>query len=247
MRTTALVTGYIEASLFTLLGVRCVLSWLRQHDRASATLAFATVLFGLSSLIGAITTTLYDSTKGQIPPRGLGIVSSVIGLLAIYGFLLFLTNFIPFPQWLSALFGLGTVFWIVMAVIERPDITFDKNFQRIPIPGVHNPIHYITYLGAVLAYYAVVLGILWIAFFVNGLRLEGLARLRMLLIAGGFLMLFVAIGLIPRILFGKPDTGTNKAIITTVEYLAIISAPLLLVGFSPPRWLSARYSPPAPA
>ena len=102
-------------------------------------------------------------------------------------------------------------------------------------------------LGAVLAYYAVVLGILWIAFFINGLRLEGLARLRMLLIAGGFLMLFVAIGLIPRILFGKPDTGTNKAIITTVEYLAIISAPLLLVGFSPPRWLSARYSPPAPA
>jgi len=42
--------------------------------------------------------------------------------------------------------------------------------------------------------------------------LEGLARLRMLLIAGGFFLLFVAIGLIPRILFGKPDTGTNKAI-----------------------------------
>jgi len=247
MRTTALVTGYIEAALFTLLGVRCVLSWLRQHDRASATLATATVLFGLSSLIGAITTTLYDSTKGEIAPRGIGIVSSIIGLLAIYGFLLFLTNFIPFPQWLSALFGFGTVFWIVMSIIERPDITFDANFHRVPIPGVHNPIHYITYLGAVLAYYAVVLGILWVAFFVNGLRLESLARLRMLLIAGGFFLLFVAIGLIPRILFGKPDTGTNKAIITTVEYLAIISAPLLLVGFSPPKWLSARYSPPASA
>ena len=126
-------------------------------------------------------------------------------------------------------------------------VAFDANFHRVPIPGVHNPIHYITYLGAVLAYYAVVLGILWVAFFVNGLRLESLARLRMLLIAGGFFLLFVAICLIPRILFGKPDTGTNKAIITTVEYLAIISAPLLLVGFSPPKWLSARYSPPASA
>src|SRR5437763_1346764 len=132
MRTTALVTGYIEAALFTLLGVRCVLSWLRQHDRASATLATATVLFGLSSLIGAVTTTLYDSPKGETAPRGV-------------------------------------------------------------VP------------------------------------------------------LVVAVCLIARRLGGTPDAGTATATITTVGYLAIISAPLLLVGFSPPKWLSARYSPPASA
>src|SRR5436305_10441058 len=135
MRTTALVTGYIEAALFTLLGVRCVLSWLRQHDRASATLAFATVLFWVSSLIGAITTTFYDSTKGQLAPRGLGIVSSVIGLLAIYGFLLFLTNFIPFPQWLSALFGLGTCSWFGLRSTNRPTLQSVRNSPRFPIPG----------------------------------------------------------------------------------------------------------------
>jgi hypothetical protein len=241
MRTTALVTGYLSATLFMLLGLRSVLAWVRQHDVASAHLAIATVLFGISSLIGAISSTIYDSTKGQVAPRGVGIVSSIVGLLAIYGFLVFLSNFIPFPKWLHGLFGIGTLFWIVMSVIERPDVTFDANFHKVAIPGVTNPIHYLSYVGALLAYYAVILGILWVAFFANGIRLRGLPRLRMLLIAGGFFLLFVAIGLIPRLLFGKTDTETNKAILTTVEYLALASAPLLLIGFAPPKWLSVRY------
>ena len=201
----------------------------------------ATVLFGLSSLIGAISSTVWNSTKGELAPRYIGIISGIVGLLAIYGFLIFLTNFVEFPAWLTGLFAVATVFWIVMAIIERPDITFDKNFHKIAIPGVHNPIHYLTYIGVVLVYYAIILGILWIAFFLNGIRLAGLARLRMLLIAAGFLLLFVAIGLIPRILFGKSDTETNKAILTTVEYLALACAPLLFLGFAPPRWLADRF------
>jgi MFS family permease len=241
MRTTALVTGYIEAAFFLLLGFRCIVAWQRQHDRASAHLAMATGLFGISSLVGALSTTLFDQTKGHLPPRGWSIIASVIGLLAIYAFLVFLSDFIRFPAWLMGIFGVATIAWIVLAIIERPDLTFDKDFNRVYIHGIHNPIHYLTYVGAILAYYAVVLGILWIAFFVNGVRLSGLARLRMLLIAAGFFLLFVAIGLIPRILFGHPDTGTNRAIITAVEYIAIASAPFLLLGFSPPKWLSDRY------
>jgi len=243
MRTTQLVTGYLSAAFFLVLGIRCANSWVQKRDKASAHLAFATVLFGISSLIGAISTTVWDQTKGEFAPRYIGIISGIVGLLAIYGFLIFLTNFIPFPQWLTALFAIATIFWIVMAIIERPDITFDANFHKIPIPGVHNPIHYLTYVGVVLVYYAIILGILWIAFFANGIRVAGLARFRMLLIAAGFFLLFVAIGLIPRILFGKSDTGTNRTILTTVEYLAVVSAPLLLVGFSPPKWLSSRYGP----
>lgn len=243
MRTTALVTGYLEAAFFMVLGFRCIVAWRRQHDRASAHLAIATGLFGIQFLISAISTSVYDSTKGQLPPRGLGIISSIIGLSAIYAFLIFLSDFVRFPAWLMGIFGLATLGWIILSIIERPDISFDANFNRVAIPGVHNPIHYLTYIGAVLIYYAIVLGILWIAFFVNGIRLSGLARLRMLLIAAGFFLLFVAIGLIPRLLFGKPDNSTNRDIITAVEYIAIASAPFLLLGFAPPKWLSDRYGP----
>jgi hypothetical protein len=243
MRTTALVTGYIEAAFFMFLGIRCIVAWQRQHDRASAHLAIATGLFGLSSLVGVLSTTLFDQTKGHLPPRAWSIVVSIIGLFAIYAFLVFLSDFIAFPAWVMGIFGVATIAWIVLAIIERPDLTFDANFNRVAIPGVHNPIHYLTYIGAVLIYYAIVLGILWIAFFVNGIRLSGLARLRMLLIAAGFFLLFVAIGLIPRILFGEPDTARNRAIITAVEYIAIASAPFLLLGFAPPKWLGDRYGP----
>jgi hypothetical protein len=243
MRTTALVTGYIEAGFFMFLGVRCILAWRRQNDRVSGHLAIATGLFGLSSLVSALSTTLFDQTKGHLPPRAWSIIASIIGLLAIYAFLVFLSDFVAFPAWLMGIFGVATLAWIVLAIIERPDLTFDANFNRVAIPGVHNPIHYLTYIGAVLIYYAIVLGILWIAFFVNGIRLNGLARLRMLLIAAGFFLLFVAIGLIPRLLFGKPDSSTNRDIITTVEYIAIASAPFLLLGFAPPKWLSNRYEP----
>jgi len=243
MRTTALVTGYIEAAFFMLLGFRCIMAWQRQHDRASAHLAIATGLFGVSSLVGALSTTLFDQTKGHLPPRAWSIIAGIIGLLAIYAFLVFLSDFVKFPAWLMGIFGIATVAWIVLAIIERPDLTFDANFNRVAIPGIHNPIHYLTYIGAVLVYYAIVLGILWIAFFVNGIRLNGLARLRMLLIASGFFLLFVAIGLIPRLLFGKPDNSTNRDIITAVEYIAIASAPFLLLGFAPPKWLSDRFGP----
>jgi hypothetical protein len=243
MRTTALVTGYVEAAFFMLLGFRCIVAWLRQHDRASGHLAIATGLFGVSSLIGAISTTLFDQTKGHLPPRAYSIIASIIGLLAIYAFLVFLSDFIKFSAWLMGIFGIATIGWIVLAIIERPDLTFDANFNRVYIPGIHNPIHYLTFIGAILVYYAIVLGILWIAFFVNGIRLTGLARLRMLLIAGGFLLLFIAIGLIPRLLFGKPDNSTNRAIITAVEYIAIASAPFLLVGFAPPKWVGNLYGP----
>jgi len=235
MRTTALVTGYIQAVLFGYLGFRCFLSWRRQRDSASSHLALATGLFGVSSLIGALSTTFYDTFAGEVAPRWIGIVSGIIGLLAIFMFLIFLADFIPLQAWLKGAFGLATVGWIVLAIIEKPDLRLDpQTFKFVSIKGVDNPIEYLTYLKAVLVYYAIILGILWVSFIVNAVRQRGLARFRMSLIGLGFLLLFIAIGLIPRILFGKPSTATNRAVIQAVEYLAVVSAPLLLVGFAPP-------------
>ena len=68
MRTTQLITSYIQAALFLALGIRAVTGWFRRRDKTSAHLAWATGLFGLSSLVSAISGTVYDSLKGQTPP-----------------------------------------------------------------------------------------------------------------------------------------------------------------------------------
>ena len=241
MRTTQLVTGYISTAFFLALGIRCALSWARQRDKTSAHLAIATGLFGISQLIGVIDNTVYDATKLQTPPQWVQIISSVIGLLAIYGFLIFLGDFIDFPRAVEALFVAATLASIVFSIIERPDIRFDPTKGLVKIPGVHNPVDYRSYLGAVLIYYAIVLGILWISFFVNALRVTGLARARMGLIAGGFFLLFVVVGLLPRLIFGSVDPHTLNGILQVAEYVAIVSAPLLFLGFAPPRWLAERF------
>jgi hypothetical protein len=238
MRTTSLVTGYIQVAFFGFLGIRCFNSWARKRDTASAHLALATGLFGISSLIGVLSTTFYDQAAGEIAPRWIGIVSSIIGLFAIYAFLIFLADFIPLPAWLKGLFGLATIAWIVLSIIERPDLRLDQNFRFVHIRGIDNPIEYLTFLKAVLVYYAVVLGILWVSFVINAVRQRGLARFRMFAIGFGFLLLFIAIGLIPRILFGKPSTATNRTVIQVVQWLAVASAPLLFVGFAPPKFIA---------
>ncbi|HJT37493.1 MAG TPA: hypothetical protein VJ818_03620 [Actinomycetota bacterium] len=241
MRTTQLVTGYISTAFFLALGIRCAMSWARQRDKTSAHLAIATGLFGISQLISVITNTVYDSTKLQTPPQWLQILSSVIGLLAIYGFLVFLGDFVDFPRAIEALFAAATIASIVFSIIERPDIRLDPTKGLVKIPGIHNPVDYRSYVGALLIYYAIVLAILWISFFVNALRVTGLARARMGLIAGGFFLLFVVVGLLPRLIFGGVGPHTLNTILQIAEYVAIVSAPLLFLGFAPPKWLADRF------
>src|SRR5439155_3325725 len=109
MRTTALVTGYISTAFFLALGIRCANSWMQQRDKTSAHLAIATGLFGIAQLISVISTSLYDAAKAQTPPTWLSIVSGIIGLLAIYGLLVFLSHFVNFPRPITGLFALATL------------------------------------------------------------------------------------------------------------------------------------------
>jgi predicted tellurium resistance membrane protein TerC len=101
-------------------------------------------------------------------------------------------------------------------------------------------------VGGILVYFALVFAILWVSFIINAFRVRGLARFRMVAIAGGFFLLFVAIGLIPRLLFGKIPSQTAQDLTTTVGYIALASAPLLLFGFTPPTWLNKSFGPAAP-
>jgi hypothetical protein len=242
MRASQLATNYFQAIVFAVLGLRCVTAYARERDRRSAHLAWAAGLFGLSSLISAVTSTIWDQTLLEEPPRIFSIMSSVIIFLSVYAFLRFLSDFIAFPKWLHPIVIAATAVNIGLAVIERPDIRFDPQRGIVPIPGIDNPISFRAYIGYVLIYLAVAFGVLALAFAVYGLRTSGLARFRMLSIAAGFFLLFVVIGLLPRLLFGNPSAETIRTISDIVRYVALFSAPLLFVGFAPPEWVRRRVS-----
>jgi glucan phosphoethanolaminetransferase (alkaline phosphatase superfamily) len=240
VRASQLVTQYIQAALFAGLGLRAVAGWLRNRELRQAHLALATGLFGAQQLVSAINTTLYDAALGETPPRALTILTSVLIFSSVYAFVLFLSDFVAFPRFLHGVAILATLFVIVMSFIERPDLRFDPNRGVVHISGVTNPISYRTWISFLLIYLAIAFGVLAAAFAVFGGRQRGLARLRMLLVGGGFFLLFVAIGLVPRLLFGNPSAATIRNLLNVVRYMALGSAPLLFLGFTPPRWLSSR-------
>jgi hypothetical protein len=246
VRTQQLITSYIQATLFFVLGIRAVIGWIRRRDSASAHLAWATGLFGISSLIGAISGTIYDATKGQTAPVWLTIISTALIYLAIYGFLVFLGDFLPFNRVIRELFRIATIVGITFAVIMRPAFKFKPPAALVCVRGPHDPLPCRAYVGGILVYFALVFAILWVSFIINAFRVRGLARFRMVSIAGGFFLLFVAIGLIPRLLFGKIPSQTAQDLSTTVGYIALASAPLLLFGFTPPTWLNKAFGQPEP-
>ena len=71
-RTSSLITSYLQALIFAALAVRCIAGWLRDRDRRSAHLAWASALFASTSLIGAITSTFIDATNPAVAAPGAG-------------------------------------------------------------------------------------------------------------------------------------------------------------------------------
>jgi hypothetical protein len=248
MRTSSLITSYLQALIFGALGIRCINSWLRERDARSGHLALAAGFFGAQSLISAVQSTIYDTTAipPETPPRWIGIVTSILLFIAVYAFLLFLFDFVSLPSGFNSLvrgfLALATLFNVVLSFIERPDLRFDPKRGIIDIPGVHNWISYRAYIGYVLIYLAVAFGVLAVAFLVYGSRTSGLARFRMLSIGSGFFLFFVVIGLLPRLLFGDPSAQTIRNLINILQYVALMVAPLLFIGFSPPEFIKKRFT-----
>ena len=244
-RTTSLVTSYLQAGIFGILAVRCVAAWLREKDRRSGHLAWAAGLFATSTLMSAITTTFINAQKNEVTPRWEQTLSSIVLYLAIYAFLLFLADFIAYPRWIHGLLIGVTSAGIVFSIIEKPALKINfKSLKNCPfenIPGVHNPVGYKSYIVGVLAYIGIAFGVLAIAFLIYGARTGGLARFRMLSIGSGFLLLCGLVGLLPLVIFGNPCAGAPKTILNVVTYVALVAAPLLLVGFAPPKFIRERF------
>lgn len=242
MRVEELGVAYLGAAVFALVAVRVLLRWRKSRELQQAHLAWATGLFALSQTVSAVSSTLYDPAKLETAPRWLGVVSSAVTWFAVLAFLLFLSDFIHFPKWVMGLAAASTLVLLVLGAVERPDLRFDPERGFVPIPGVNNLIGYKTYLWIAVGYLALAFGALWISFATYGLRVHGLARFRMLSIAGGFLLIFLVIGLIPLLLISSPGSATTiQSLLRVLRYMVLASAPLLLLGFAPPGWIARRF------
>lgn len=241
-----LITTYIQATLFSGIGLRAVWRWGQTRERRQAHMAWATGLFGLNSLVSAVSSTVWDTRANEVTPRWLSLASSMLLYLAVYAFLVFLSDFVRYPKWLHGVIAVVTAGFAVLTVIERPDFRFVPDKGIVPIEGITNPIAYRSFIGIILVALAVAFGVLWLAFALYGMRVHGLARFRMLSLASGFFLLFAVLGLLPRVLFGNPSSATIQTFINVLRYFALASAPLLFIGFTPPRWIVSRFGERAP-
>jgi hypothetical protein len=225
---TQLITSYTQTALFLLLAARCIFTWSRAKDRRSAHLAVATSLYSINSLISAINTTIYKPIVEQ-PPRWESILSSFILYAAVYAFLLFLADFVQFPNWLKWLAAASTVVNMLLSIFIHAEVK---------IVGGRLVITHRTYVLYVLAYLAVAFGILGFTFLFYGMRVHGLARFRLASIGTAFTILFVLIGLLPLLLFENPTTKQLSTLTTYFSWIGLATAPMLFVGFATPRWIS---------
>jgi hypothetical protein len=208
------------------------MSWRRAKDKRSAHLALATSLYGLNSLMSAITNTFINTLAGERAPRWESILSTLVLYAAILAFLSFLSDFVKFPQVLKWVAVISIIVNMVLAVFIKVDTKF---------VGAKLVITHRAYVVYILAYIGVAFGVLGFSFLYYGSRVSGLARFRLVCIGSAFTLLFIIIGVLPLWIFQKPTVEELRSLTNILSYVALVSAPLLFVGFAPPKWVTARF------
>lgn len=239
METGREVFQWLSAGAFLVLALTTFVLWRRQRQRAEAHLVWAMGLTGAAILANGIVARVYPANAERLfPPHAVRIITPILVVLGLYAFWLFLTDFIRFPAWAHALAGAGTVVMVALSAIERPDIALVNG--QIARLDVNNPMDFVFFVKALYVYLAVGFGVLAASFAAYGVRVTPPARARMLLTSVGFLMLFIASGIVPRVLIGRPSSNTILWIILLNQAFVFASAPLLFFGFTPPQVLRRR-------
>lgn len=241
------VNQYVQSALFLLLGSAAVRRWARNRERREEHLAWAAVMYAGAQLMLALQATLFTETNARIPPRAWTVVWNILLFCALYAFLVFLADFVRSPRWARVLAVVATTVNLAFAVVLRPEIVLVGGSTLVRLPA-RNPIPYDLFVVSGVVYIAGTFCVLAAAFAVYGLGSRGMARLRMLAIGGGFALLLAAVGILPLFLYGRPSPTTRGALVV-VQTLSLGAAPLLYLGFTPPRRVRDRITraPTGPA
>ncbi|HVH65744.1 MAG TPA: HAMP domain-containing sensor histidine kinase [Candidatus Acidoferrum sp.] len=212
-----IVQAAVSLSFFAL-GLFTVVEWLRHRERSRGYLALALATLGLVSVIGQLNQLLNDRQGPWIT-----VLSLVLLMASGYALLLFRDSFIPLspPIRIGAL--MACVIVIVLAVAAG-----------VPSRPTAHP-------TALQSAATAALVLVWVAcvmepvvrFWLASRRRPGVQRARLRSLAGGY----AAIVVILLVAGFGGSASSNPVVMWLFELVAIISLPLLLAGFAPPRWL----------
>ncbi|HEY9287746.1 MAG TPA: hypothetical protein VIT43_06965, partial [Candidatus Dormibacteraeota bacterium] len=217
---TALRVVQVAVSLsFLALGIYTVVDWLRHRERSRGYLALALGTLGLTSILGQINLL----TSGGVR-LALADLSLVLFMISGFALLLFRDSFIPLSREIrigaaaACLLSIG--FYFAVGYPASGSDAHPKAIQSVAV------------ITLILVWSACVLEPV-VRFWLASRRQPAVQRARLRALGGGY----AAIVLILLIAgFGGAAVNSVTAM-WLFEIVAIISLPLLLVGFSPPRWV----------
>ena len=224
---TALRIVQVAVSLsFLALGIYTVADWLRHRERSRGYLALALGTLGVTSILGQV-----NLLTSGVVLIALGDLSLVLFMVSGYALLLFRDSFIPLSRSIrvgaavACLFSLGFYF-----AVGYPG----SGSQLRP-----TAIQSVAVLALVLVWSASVLEPV-VRFWLASRHRPAVQRARLRALGGGY----AAIVLILLIAGVGGSAVRSVTAMWLFEIIAIISLPLLLVGFSPPSWVRRLWREP---
>jgi len=209
------VLQYAVTLAFLFLALASLVDWLRHTTRARGYVALALGMLGVVSLLGTVS----GLAGGPLP--FIAAINIVAFQLSGLGLLLLRHNLIPIgrPGWVIAVLGLGgTALASIVAGTPTP-------------PASPSALQTLSSLGLVLAWIAAV-GEPTVRFWMASRRLPAVQRRRMKALSLGYL------GIILILLTAVvPQAAGNANVKLATQLAALVIAPLLYAGFSPPQFL----------
>lgn len=217
---TALRIVQVAVSLsFLALGVYTVADWLGHRERSRGYLALALGTLGLTSILGQVNLL----TSGLLR-TGLADLSLVLFMVSGYALLLFRDSFIA----LARPIRIGAAAACVLAVAFYFAVGYPATGSAVHPSAIQS----LAVLALILVWSACVLEPV-VRFWLASRRRPAVQRARLRALGGGY----AAIVIILIIAGFGGSAVTSVTAMWLFEVVAIISLPLLLVGFSPPRWV----------
>ena len=217
---TALRIVQVAVSLsFLALGVYTVADWLRHRERTRGYLALALGTLGVTSVLGQV-----NMLTSGVVRVALADLSLVFFMVSGYALLLFRASFIP----LSRQIRIGAAAACVIALGFYFAVGYPASGSAVHPSAVQS----VALLFLILVWSACVLEPV-VRFWLASRRRPAVQRARLRALGGGY----AAIVLILLIAGLGGSAVSSATAMWLFEVVAIISLPLLLVGFSPPRWV----------
>jgi signal transduction histidine kinase len=212
------VLQYATSLLFVLLGLLTLRDYLRHRERSRAFLAMAIGFLGIVSLLGQVQT-LTGYSLGQVGQD----ISLAIFMASGYALLLFRSSLIPLgarAQWITlGIVVAATVVALVANLPSRPAAQ-PSAFQQLAIALI-----VLVWAGCVIE----PIVRFWLAS--NGKPAVLRERLRALSVGYGALVAILLFA-------GLASSASRRPLIQlAIQVVALLTAPVLYVSFSPPAWL----------